>query len=138
MSNIKKRVMVDMSATIIHHGHIRLLKKAAEYGDVIVGLTSDEEILQKKGYTPELSFEHRKEVLEAIQYVSEVVETPWLLDDSVLEKHNIDLLVHGNDNSNVVKKEKLLIFQEQRGLVAHRCEKMYLMSSPKQDKEMCC
>ena len=117
MSNSnKKRVMVDMSATIIHHGHTRLLKKAAAYGDVIVGLTSDEEILKKKGYTPELNFEHRKEVLEAIRYVSEVVETPWLLDDAVLEKYNIDLLVHGDDNSNLIKKEKLLIFPRTEGI----------------------
>ena len=30
MRNNKKRIMVDMSATIIHHGHTRLLKKASE------------------------------------------------------------------------------------------------------------
>ena len=35
---VRPRVMVDMSATLIHHGHIRLLKKAAEIGDVIVVL----------------------------------------------------------------------------------------------------
>ena len=52
----EKRIMVDMSATIIHHGHIRLLKKASKYGKVIVGLTSDNEIKSKKGYTPELAF----------------------------------------------------------------------------------
>jgi len=43
-----KRIMVDMSATLIHHGHIKLLKKASEHGKVIVGLTTDEEILSKK------------------------------------------------------------------------------------------
>ena len=37
-----------MSATLIHHGHIRLLKKASEYGSVIVGLTTDDEIISKK------------------------------------------------------------------------------------------
>ncbi len=34
----RPRVMVDMSATLIHHGHIRLLKKAAEIGEVVVAL----------------------------------------------------------------------------------------------------
>ena len=62
--------MVDMSATLIHHGHIRLLKKASEFGEVIVGLTADEEILNKKGYQAELEFDHRKEILEAIKYVN--------------------------------------------------------------------
>ena len=38
-----KRIMVDMSATLIHHGHIRLLKRASSYGNVIVALTTDEE-----------------------------------------------------------------------------------------------
>ena len=40
----RPRIMVDMSATLMHHGHIRLLKKAAELGDV-VALTSDAEAL---------------------------------------------------------------------------------------------
>jgi len=115
---MSKRVMVDMSATIIHHGHIRLLKKASEYGEVIVGLTTDEEILSCKGYLPELVFEHRKEVLEAIKYVSEVVEVPWLLTDETLRKYDIDLLVHGEDNSNEIKKEKLLVFPRTKGVAS--------------------
>ena len=105
-----KRILVDMSATLIHHGHVRLLKNASEYGYVIVALTTDEEIEKKKGYIPELSFSQRKEVLEAIRYVSEVVPSPWLIDDEFLNHHQIDLLVHGDDNSNTVNKDKLLIF----------------------------
>jgi len=113
---VSKRIMVDMSATLIHHGHIRLLKKAAEYGTVIVGLTTDDEILSKKGYQPELSFRHRREVLESIRYVAEVVATPWLIDDRVLEKHKIDLLVHGHDNSNLIDETKLLTFPRTEGV----------------------
>ena len=105
-----------MSATIIHHGHIRLLKKASKYGKVIVGLTSDDEILSKKGYIPELSFEHRKEVLEAIKYVDEVVSTPWLLTNETLKQYDIDLLVHGSDNSNEIDKDKLLVFPRTEGI----------------------
>ena len=111
-----KRIMVDMSATLIHHGHIRLLKKASEFGEVVVGLTSDDEILSKKNYQPELSFEQRKEVLESIKYVSEVVSVPWLLDESILKKYNIDLLVHGSDNSNLIPKEKLKVFPRTEGV----------------------
>ena len=113
---ISKRIMVDMSTTLIHHGHIRLLKKASEFGAVIVGLTTDNEILTKKGYQPELNFEQRKEILEAVKYVDEVVATPWLLDESILDKHNIDLFIHGDDNSNNIKKERLLIFPRTQGI----------------------
>jgi glycerol-3-phosphate cytidylyltransferase len=105
-----KRVMVDMSATLIHHGHVRLLKKASEHGRVIIALTTDDEIKTKKGYQPEISFEHRKEILEAIRYVDEVVPSPWLIEEDFLIQHKIDLLVHGDDNSNLIDEAKLLVF----------------------------
>ena len=112
----QKRIMVDMSATLIHHGHIRLLKKSSEYGRVIIGLTTDNEIISKKGYQPELDFEYRKEILESIIYVDEVVPVPWLLDEEVLAKYNIDLLVHGSDNSNLILDSKLKIFPRTEGI----------------------
>jgi len=108
--------MVDMSATIIHHGHIRLLKKAFEHGDIIVGLTIDEEILKVKGYNPELDYESRKEILESIKYVKEVVPTSWKIDNKTLKKHEIDFLIHGHDNSNKIPKEKLMIFPRTEGV----------------------
>jgi cytidyltransferase-like protein len=110
------RVMVDMSATILHHGHIRLLKQAKELGTLVVGLTRDEEILRYKGYFPELPFADRKEVLQSIRFVDEVVETPWLITDSVLEAHSIDILFHGGDNSNEVNPSKLKVVPRTEGV----------------------
>ena len=103
------RVLVDMSATIIHHGHVRLLEKASQFGSVTVALCSDSEILKHKGYLPELTFDHRKEVISAIRFVDAVIESPWIIDDSFLKIHHMDFLVHGHDNSNLVPKEKLII-----------------------------
>ena len=65
--NKLKRVLVDMSASIIHHGHIRLLKKAKRYGKVIVGLTIDNEIKKYKGFIPELNFLQRREILKELR-----------------------------------------------------------------------
>jgi cytidyltransferase-like protein len=111
-----KRVLVDMSATLIHHGHIRILKKASKFGKVIVALTVDEEILKVKGYLPELEYSFRKEILESIRYVTEVVPSNWLIDESFLNLHRIDLLVHGDDNSNLIPKNKLLIIPRTKGI----------------------
>lgn len=102
--------MVDLSATLIHHGHIRLLKKAKKIGKVIVALTTDKEIQKKKGYLPELSYKERKEILESIIYVDKVVPCKWLINENFLNKHNIDYLVHGSDNSNKISKKRLIIF----------------------------
>ena len=112
----RPRIMVDMSATLIHHGHIRLLKKAAALGDVVVALTSDDEVRTKKGYQPELSFDERKEVLEAVKYVTEVVESPWLITEDFVNRCRCDLLVHGADNSNVIDPKRLVIFPRTEGV----------------------
>src|SRR5215472_16621058 len=110
------RVLVDMSAALLHHGHIRLLRRAKEYGEVVVGLTSDEEVRSRKGYSPELCFAARKELIEAIKYVDEVVETPWLITQQVLAKHNVDMLIHGSDNANDVPRDKLIVFPRTEGV----------------------
>ena len=117
MSEDKRpRVMVDMSATLIHHGHIRLLKKAAEIGDVVVALTTDDEIKRTKGYTPELTFDERKEILESIRYVKEVVPSPWLISYEYMREQKCDYLVHGADNSNHIPKDKLVIYPRTEGI----------------------
>ena len=105
-----KRVLVDMSLTSLHHGHIRLLQKASLLGQVVVALCSDNAILKAKGFLPSLSFEHRKEIALAIRYVEEVIESEWLIDEAYMDFHNIDLLVHGDDNVNPVPPERLVIF----------------------------
>ena len=113
---MEKKILVDMSLTLIHHGHIRLLKKASEHGKVIVALTSDKEILKHKGYKPEISFEHRKEILMSIKYVSSVIEAPWLIDYDFFVKTGADYLVHGSDNSNEIPKKNLIIYERTDGI----------------------
>ena len=104
------RRLVDMSVTVLHHGHIRLLKKASEVGSVTVALTTDDEIMKNKGFLPYLNYENRKEILLSIRYVDEVVESNWLINETFLDRHKIDFLVHGDDNSNPIPPDRLIIF----------------------------
>ncbi|WP_218836808.1 adenylyltransferase/cytidyltransferase family protein [Candidatus Pelagibacter communis] len=113
---MKKRILVDLSATILHHGHIRLLKKASKFGEVWVALTSDKEIKKIKGYKPELNFNQRKEILESIKFVNKVIKSKWLIDEKFLKKNKIFKLVHGNDNSNSIDKQRLIIFNRTKGI----------------------
>ena len=128
MKTEAKRIMVDMSATLIHHGHIRILKAAKELGTVVVALTTDEEISAKKGYEPELNFEERREILEAIRYVDEVVPSPWLINESFLDQHKIDLIVHGHDNSNPINPKRLLILPRTKGVSSNLLRSRVLKS----------
>ena len=111
-----KRVLVDMSLTNLHHGHIRLLQKASTLGEVVIALTSDVEIQKSKGFRSTLSFAHRKEIALSIKYVTEVIESKWLIDEEFMRLHNIDLLVHGDDNANPISSEKLVIFPRTEGI----------------------
>ena len=104
-----KRIFVDMSVCLLHHGHVRLLEKARELGGhVVVILTSDEEVLKYKGYPPELNFEERKEVLLALKSVDEVIAGPWLVTDEFLKEHKADCLVHSGPNFNDVTSTALV------------------------------
>ena len=109
--NKKQRILVDMTADIIHHGHIRLLKKASSYGKVIIALTKDAEVKKFKNKKTILNYNQRKEILISIKYVSEVIPSKWIIDDYYLKKNKIDFLIHGNDNSNLVSKDKIKIFK---------------------------
>ena len=111
-----KRILVDMSLTSLHHGHIRLLKKASELGQVIVALCIDEEIFKAKGFMPLLSFEQRKEIALAIRYVEEVIACDYLIDETYLDKHKIDILVHGYDNVSPVPSDRLVLFPRTEGI----------------------
>lgn len=106
-----KRVCLDMSATLIHHGHIRLIKNTKELypkSRLVIALTSDEEIIKHKGYRPELNFVERKEIILSIKGVDEVICSSWEINQKFIKENNIDLLVHGNDNSNPVKQMHVL------------------------------
>ncbi len=105
-----KKILVDMSCTILHHGHVRLLKKASKFGKVIVALTTDKEIRKYKGYFPEIDFKYRKEILSSIKFVKRVIPSRWKITDAFLKKNKIDIIVRGSDYKNEKFKTKTIIF----------------------------
>lgn len=119
----KKRILVDMSVTILHYGHIRLLKKAAAYGKVIVGLSSDKDIKKFKGYIPELNYAQRKEIVSSIKYVKEVVKVNYHISKKDLRKYKIDLLIHGNDLKNIIDKQKIKILKRTKNISSSELRK---------------
>lgn len=100
----KPIVYVGMSADIIHKGHINILKTANRYGDVIVGLLTDEAISSYKSI-PYLKFDQRKIILENIKYVSKVIPQKTLNYSSNLIKIKPNFVVHGDDWKRGVQKK---------------------------------
>ena len=74
--NQKRKVVVAVSGGFdpLHMGHIKHFKEAKKLGDyLVVFLNTDEWLTEKKG-KPFMNFEERKEILESIKYVDEVVK----------------------------------------------------------------
>ncbi|CDI97832.1 Rossmann alpha beta alpha sandwich fold [Echinococcus multilocularis] len=104
------RVWVDGCFDMVHFGHANLVRQAKCLGDyLIAGIHSDgkltislrisEEITRHKG-PPVFTQEERYILLKAIKWVDEVVkDAPYMTQLEVLQGHNCDFCVHGNDIS---------------------------------------
>lgn len=98
-----KKVYIAMSADIIHNGHINIINEGKKYGDVIIGLLTDEAIASYKRM-PLLTFEERKAIFENIKGVSEVVAQDTLDYTKNLESIKPDYVIHGDDWRSGVQK----------------------------------
>lgn len=99
-----KTVYVGMSADLVHPGHLNILKKAQELGNVTVGLLTDKAIASYKRI-PYMSYEQRKQVIENIKYVSQVIPQETLDYASNLNSLKPDYVVHGDDWREGVQRE---------------------------------
>jgi phosphoenolpyruvate phosphomutase len=92
----KKLVYVGMSADLVHPGHLNVIKKARELGDVVIGLLTDEAIASYKR-VPYMTFDQRREVVENIKGVNRVIPQNTLDYVPNLRSLKPDYVVHGND-----------------------------------------
>ena len=91
-----KKVYVGMSADLVHPGHLNIIKEAKKLGKVTIGLLTDEAIASYKRL-PYMEYELRKEVIENIKGVHEVVPQSTLDYRPNLKKIKPDFVVHGDD-----------------------------------------
>ncbi len=99
-----KLVYVAMSADLIHPGHINVIKKAGAFGEIVVGLLTDQAIASYKRI-PYMEYEQRKEVIENVKGVSRVIPQTTLDYLPNLEALKPDFVVHGDDWREGVQRE---------------------------------
>ncbi|MDB5196592.1 MAG: phosphoenolpyruvate mutase [Flaviaesturariibacter sp.] len=93
-----------MSADLIHPGHLNILRKGSELGEVIIGLLTDEAIASYKR-VPYLSFEQRKQIVEGLKDVKEVVAQTTLDYEENLRRLQPHYVVHGDDWQSGVQQK---------------------------------
>jgi phosphoenolpyruvate phosphomutase len=91
-----KKVYIAMSADIIHVGHVNILRKAQELGEVYVGVLTDEAIAEYKRF-PLMPLEQRMSIIGSLQGVSQVMVQTSLDYEENIRAIKPDYVVHGDD-----------------------------------------
>lgn len=81
---------------VIHEGHLNIIRNAARYGEVIVGVLSDEAVI-RYGRFPTIDVEKKMEMVRSIEGVSRVMVQSEIMYDNVFENLRPDYIVHGDN-----------------------------------------
>lgn len=129
-----KKVWVNGTFDIVHLGHIQMLKKAKELGDIlIVGIDSDKRVKQLKGKDrPINTLISRLELMSAIKYVDDVYS--FASDEQLeilIKTLQPDIMVIGEEykDKKIIGKEfvkEIVFFPKMEGFSSsHIINKLY-------------
>ena len=92
---------------LFHIGHLNIIRRAKEQCEyLIVGVSTDELVKGYKNKNPIIPFEERKEIVESLKYVDEVVPQTSMDKYAAWENLHYEALFHGDDwkNSDMYNK----------------------------------
>ena len=104
----KKKVFVTGCFDMLHSGHVEFFTEAAKYGDVYVGLGSDETVYNLKGQYPVTNHDERKFMIDALACVKEcVVNSGSGIMDFIheIKAINPDIFIVNEDGNTPAKEE---------------------------------
>jgi choline-phosphate cytidylyltransferase len=96
---LQKTVLTFGTFDVFHVGHLRILERASSFGtQLIVGVSTDQLNLEKKGRAPVFSQDERCEILKALRCVDQVfLEESLALKGQYINRYGADVLVMGDD-----------------------------------------
>lgn len=110
-----KKVFVSGCYDLLHSGHIEFFRQASEYGDLYVGIGSDNTILHYKNHKTLYSEQERLFMVKAIRYVKDafINQGDGILDFlPTLDFLKPDILVVNSDGASESKRQLC----EERGI----------------------
>lgn len=91
-----KTVYTCFCTDVIHEGHVNLLKKAREHGEVTVGILADEAMVRFNRF-PTVSLESRIAVVQDTGLADHVIVQREIMYDKVLGELRPDYVIHGDN-----------------------------------------
>lgn len=91
-----KKVYTCFCTDVIHEGHLNILKKAKEYGEVVVGVLADEAMVRYNRF-PTISLEERIEIVKNTGLADRVIVQDTVMYDEVIAKEKPDYVIHGDN-----------------------------------------
>ena len=91
-----KKVYTCFCTDVIHEEHLNIIKNAQQYGDVIIGVLSDEAMVKFNRF-PTISFEERIQMVKDIEGVSRVVIQNEIMYNTVISEIQPDYVIHGDN-----------------------------------------
>ena len=91
-----KKVYTCFCTDVIHEGHLNIINEAKKYGEVYVGVLTDEAMIRFNRF-PAVSFEERIEMVKAIEGVKEVIVQREIMYDKVIGELKHDYFIHGDN-----------------------------------------
>jgi len=103
---------------VIHEGHLNLISEAKKYGDVVVGVLCDSEMVKYNRFPLKTTFE-RVKLVEEILDVDKVIVQHNILYDDVVRELRPDYIIHGDnwseDSMKIIKQNILNVLDEYGG-----------------------
>ena len=91
-----KKVYTCFCTDIIHEGHLNIINEAKKYGEVIVGVLSDEAMVKFNRF-PTLDFKERVDLVRSIAGVSKVIIQNEVMYNDVIDEIKPDYVIHGTN-----------------------------------------
>lgn len=90
------KVYACFCTDVIHEGHLNIVREAAKYGDVVIGVLGDRALIRYNRFST-LSIDERVQLCKDIDGVSEVVIQEDMHYDEIIESIHPDYVVHGDN-----------------------------------------
>lgn len=91
-----KKVYACFTTDVIHEGHLNIINKAREYGEVIIGVLCDEAMVKFDRF-PAIPFEERLELIKSTPGVDRVIKQDDIMYDRVIKDIRPDYVIHGDN-----------------------------------------